>query len=881
MKKFLVFALTLSLALPAISPVARFAQAQTATFPDLNEQHPNRDAIEYLKEEGVVQGNPSGNFDPLDRINKAAFTKMLIAAIYPAEEINKCTGSEFFDVPDTEWYARYVCMAKKHGIVTGNPDGSFGPADFINFATASKIIVEAEDITQMDLGTDEQWYARYVKALEGINAIPTSISGFDQDITRAQMAEITYRVEAEVKTKVSSTYDEINNPFPAISSCQALQEKFDEYRFNQPPIYYFGMEEDVDNEVTDAVSEPAPVAAPSEPMTGGGEEKNADQSSDDYSETNTQVDGVDEADIIKNDGKYIYMIKGDTVRIVDAYPADTMKEVSKIVFGAKGFHPSELFVTDDKLVAIGQDYNYTYYDQPVDSKMAIMPSHNQQQSKVFVYDITDRAAPKKEQEVAFDGYYHTSRRIDNQVYLVLNASPNYWNLDAVKSPADLIPKMKDGDQAAVKMVDCDDIRYFPGHKTPQYLITASINIDDASASIPRNVFLGSSDNVYASKNNLFVASTYVDYDRFTDWDWTKDTTESHVYSFDLENGKVDFNSRGHVPGRILNQFSMDQHENNFRIATTTGNTWNWNGENSAKNNVYVLNEGMKQIGALEGLAPGEQIHSARFMGDRLYMVTFEQVDPLFVIDLANPSAPKVLGQLKIPGFSEYLHPYDENHILGFGQETSVVKDNVRVAGFKMSLFDVSNVAAPKQKFVEVIGDQGTYSELLYNHKALLFDKEKDLIAFPIQIQELVKPADLQCGTYTKDTCPSSCIQACIPDGNGQCSNTAGSCVAPTYEQYQNTFSGAVVYNINLEEGFSERGRITHFTDAETQKGDYWYDYNKMIQRIIYIGENLYTIAQGGIKASNLETVKEINKVELIGELNDPIMEPKPVPMSVE
>jgi hypothetical protein len=261
------------------------------------------------------------------------------------------------------------------------------------------------------------------------------------------------------------------------------------------------------------------------------------------------------------------------------------------------------------------------------------------------------------------------------------------------------------------------------------------------------------------------------------------------------------------------------------------------------------------------------------------MVTFKQVDPLFVIDLATPTTPKVLGALKIPGFSDYLHPYDANHLIGFGKDTSELeKGATLVEGMKMAMFDVSDVTNPKQKFVEIIGDRGTHSELLYNHKALLFDKEKNLLAFPVQIQEKVIKEGLTCGKYRYDTCPAGCEQRCIPTctenelGVAICQsdcNGLGSCQDSSYDQYKTTLQGALVYTVNLENGFKKRGEITHYTTEDIAKmGQYWpYDYNKEIQRIVYIGNYLYSISQGLIKASGLTDVKEVGQVEVSGSLD--------------
>jgi len=839
-----------------ISVIIVMPMANAQNFSDVQSTNINKDAIEFFKSTNVIQGYSDGTYKPENRINRAEFIKIIVAS-----QVKNPTGSNCFKDVKDEWFAKYVCTAKSLGYIQGYSDGTFKPGEYINFAEASKIITKALSVTPDTTGTNNEWFAGFVNALAEKNAIPTTIQFFDKDVSRGEMAEVMWRVKEKVTDKVSQDYESITKPFPAIKSCDALQEKFKEYQ-----SYHYGYIRgdvvfDMESLPTGATPEMAKTEAA--PATAG-----ESVTATDYSTTNIQVKGVDEADIIKNDGKYIYMIKGNTVRIVEAYPPSIMKEVSTVKFDEDNFNPSEMFVDGDRLVVIGQSWNYYGGVTPL-----IYPRPwNGSQTKVYILDITDRSNPETERELAFDGNYQTSRRINNNMYLVLNESPNVWIMDQVKSGEDLLPRMKDGKKDEVPLARCIDIQYFPGFVVPNYLIVASIPLDDPTGDIDREVFLGSSDNVYTSRTHLYVATNRTAYDYYTDWDWHRDSTRTLVFKFALENGKINFLSRGDVPGRILNQFSMDANMDNFRIATTIDS---WDSEHPSGNNVYIMDKDMKVVGKIEEIAPGERIYSTRFIEDRLYMVTFRQIDPLFVISLADPTNPKILGKLKIPGFSNYMHPYDKNHIIGFGKETVDNKyGNVIATAFKMALFDVSDVENPKQQFVETIGDQGTYSELLNNHKALLFDKDKELLAFPITIQEKVTSEELNCGKYRYDTCPSLCMQRCIPtsctvdaQGVSTCTDDCGgpgSCTSQDYEQYSTTFSGAMVYTLNLTDGFKLRGKITHYDNADILKmGDYWpYNYDKNIQRIIYIGDYLYTISQSKVKANDINTVKDVNAVDI-------------------
>jgi len=251
---------------------------------------------------------------------------------------------------------------------------------------------------------------------------------------------------------------------------------------------------------------------------------------------------------------------------------------------------------------------------------------------------------------------------------------------------------------------------------------------------------------------------------------------------------------------------MDEYSGYFRIATTTNNWRTFAEEATSKNNVYVLDMDLNIVGKLEDLAPGEQIYSARFMGDRCYLVTFKQTDPFFVIDIANPTEPKVLGYLKIPGFSGYLHPYDKNHIIGIGKQDNNVK---------LSLFDVTDVTDPTETAKYIVEAEYSDSPVLYDHKAFLFDKPKQLLALPVSTNSLW-----------------------LKGGNS------------------GYWQGAYIFDISLEQGFILEGTITHQSIAD----QFEYDYS--VNRILYIGDVLYTISGIKVKMNNLETLAEINEVDI-------------------
>jgi uncharacterized secreted protein with C-terminal beta-propeller domain len=377
------------------------------------------------------------------------------------------------------------------------------------------------------------------------------------------------------------------------------------------------------------------------------------------------------------------------------------------------------------------------------------------------------------------------------------------------------------------------------------MLIAGMDINDMSKGANISTYLGSGSNIYVSSDNLYSSVTKYNYDYQQDGISTflagpQYSYSTSVYKFALNDGNPAFTAKGEVPGTILNQFSMDEYNGYFRIATTKGNTWS-TGSDTSKNNVYVLDDKLNVTGKIEDMAPGEKIYATRFVGDRAYVVTFRTVDPLFVIDLKDPSNPNILGKLKIPGYSDYIEPYDENHIIGFGKDAAVtglkdqngnvIGNNAYYLGMKIAMFDVTDPANPVQQFSTAIGDRGTYSDVLSNHKALLFSRDKNLLALPVTVMQVSNTSD--------------------SDYNG----------VPQYGTF--AFQGAYVYNIDTKSGFTLKGKITHISDDEYKKaGDYWYDGSKSVERILYINDMLYTLSQGMIKANSMSNLKEISSVTL-------------------
>ncbi|MHB1393519.1 MAG: beta-propeller domain-containing protein [Clostridia bacterium] len=591
----------------------------------------------------------------------------------------------------------------------------------------------------------------------------------------------------------------------------------------------------------------APAAAASDSAVSSNQD--AYTSSGDYSTTNVQVEGVDEADIVKTDGKYLYQVNNSRIVVAEVYPSDKMQIKKVIGLDGEDMYPTELYLDDKRLVVIGTSNGSIPAYRP-NSKSAMPSKHgyyNNNTVKMLIYDISNKDDIKKLREIELEGSYLSSRKIGSKLYLVSNKNLNYYDI-LENSEVNDTPSYRDtAVQEDFINIGYEKIGYFPGSVEPNYMIAAGIDLDRPAEGVNVSTYLGSGESIYASAENLYVAVTRhnimtrdvqgpIIYDSAAPKKPAVKVSdrETVIYRFALNNGKLDYTGKGQVPGSILNQFSMDESKGFFRIATTKGDLWG-EGENISKNNLYVLDSDLDICGSLEDVAPGEKIYSTRFMGDRAYMVTFKKVDPLFVIDLKDAKNPKILGALKIPGYSDYLHPYDEKHIIGFGKDTIELSNQgswgksggttAYYQGMKIALFDVSDVNNPKEKFKEIIGDRGTDSELLRDHKALLFSKEKELMAFPVTVMEIENKENIAAGNM------------------------------PAYGNF--TFQGAYVYNIDLTVGFKLKARISHIRDEEYSKsGGHWYDSNKNVERIIYIGDDIYTISKGMIKANSIKDMKE-------------------------
>ncbi len=597
----------------------------------------------------------------------------------------------------------------------------------------------------------------------------------------------------------------------------------------------------------------------------------------DYSTTNVQVANIDEPDYIKNDSKYVYIVSRNTLSIIDAYPAEDAKVILKIALDIESQYIQNMFLNEDRLVIF---YNGQSDDEIIPQFDFIPRRSYSSVTHALIVDVSDKEKPIILKDYSIDGHFKDARMIGNYAYFVTN---NYINYQYPKLPVILENSIRIMTPDAFYF---DNIEEFSNFNTLTAIDIFGDTINSETFLMGHTgAFYVSEDNFYltyqqympntfyenSAQNRFFdvivpllpneiqneikliqndsalssstqwiqiselMQKSYNEMDKkqkeklfekiknaLNEYDVKiqEDTRKTIIHKISIDEEKIEYVAKGEVPGRLLNQFSMDQNGDRFRVATTTEIYTQYEGT-IRSNAVYVLDEKLDIVGQLEDIAPEESIFSARFMGDRLYLVTFQQIDPFFVIDLSSDT-PKILGELKIPGFSNYLHPFDEEHVIGIGRDTKEI-DNGRVQqlGIKISLFNVSDVNNPKVAGDIIIGDSSTHSEALYNHKAFFFDKTRGVISIPISGD--VKSLE----------------------------NTNSKMFAPDY----NRWSGFYVFDVDKSNGFEVKGTITH-SDSDSRY------YGMSNARTFYIDDVLYTASQGYLKMNSFEDLNEINSIKL-------------------
>ena len=626
-----------------------------------------------------------------------------------------------------------------------------------------------------------------------------------------------------------------------------------------------------------------PTKPQSESATTGGE--------DNHGETNEQVKGVSEADIIKNDGECLYIVNPDNADWSKFY--DDVYEITGEYGGgfghvSPGYNPyvkstttpsvegksevksnstettgkteetipvldydcsvsivlpegdgsidkvwtldiakpedkeiyymciQEIYVSGDTLTALVDCRKFNdeevYEDEfkTYGKSQRYYGGNDISLTMAVVFDISNRAEPVEIQRVYQDGYYVSSRLIDNQLVVISNYYVDI-TLDEEYVKKTCIPQVG-CDSTEMSRVNADCITVMENVYDSRYLVVSSLNISDKN-SLKTQAVLGAGENVYCTTENLYATSTDYVYNDGVEEIFGTTSTKTQIYKFDIKNYDVKYLGCGEVEGCALNQFSMDEYNGFLRIATTSGD---WG--DSLSNQLYVLDENLKIVGSVENIAKGETIKSVRFTGDTGYVVTFEQTDPLFVIDLSNPQNPVIKGELKIPGFSTYLHPVGENLLLGVGVDGD---ENGQNNGMKVSLFDVSDPENPVEcdKFTidgfssdnkQIYVDSAAY----YTHKALCWDGVNNTMYIPYGRSEFVWATYDYSQSYDKFYAG---VFAVAVDVNTKKLSKIGDYISNSSDYEVSSGFTRATYMGNVLFGYSEYENILESFDKNTQK----------------------------------------------------------------
>jgi uncharacterized secreted protein with C-terminal beta-propeller domain len=578
--------------------------------------------------------------------------------------------------------------------------------------------------------------------------------------------------------------------------------------------------------------------------------ENSASGPENHTTTNNQVVGVEEADLIKNDGKHIYHLAAGKLNILKSWPANEMAQISS--YSYKG-RMTEMLLEEDKLVLIGVP---EYAELPAkyipewmsQNDLMARPRTAWDFTKVIVVDISDLTAPTTMDTYLIKGQLSASRQIDKSIRMVLNGYGNYpegvqewvdWNdvfdlsnkdlkakYEKIKLANEIIIRsqslafwldsesMENGDvrSTVVDTETCQNI-HAPTVDT-EYGITKVVTLNLDEQKLQQTILFSHVSHVYASKTSLYLTSAH--------WWWndmSQNTDFTYLHKFDLTSSDyATYLGSGGVQGTPLNQFSMDEHNDVLRIATTIRQRLPANDDTDFWDEWKMFNrvstfqmqgDQLIKLGQTEDLAPDERIYSARFYGDRGFVVTFRQVDPLFTLDLSDPSAPTVVGELKIPGFSNYMQLIDENHILAIGSSATL---EGRVNGMKLSIFDVTDMAAPAEIHNHVLSGD-FWSDAQYDHKAFTYFPSRQTLAIPV----------------------AGYIQS-----NG----------SNWYDRY---FSNLTLFDVNPETGISPKGTV-HMNDIylEKERDWGWWSSAAQVNRSIFADDYVYAVSNLGIRATTIE-----------------------------
>ena len=532
-------------------------------------------------------------------------------------------------------------------------------------------------------------------------------------------------------------YNEIYTLFKSISDREKEENRGNIFS------YFYGITEDIATEESAVDYDGADGGslkgtASTNTTTGGAlkgsasDNKNAAStgtSDSEYSETNVQVEGIDEGDTVKTDGKYIYIHRRvDRKVFITKAENGKLTAISEISYndvastGSKPESFVDMYVKGDRLVLITSKYLYK------------TKSYSNTYASIItrVFDIFTPKTPKLIKALTQSGEYVSSRLSENNLFVFTTES---FSAEPDKDdPTTFVPSI--GENNCEYAVAESDICAFSGEVDRSYFTATSVDILSGER-IDNKTVLGGGNEVYVNSTSILAAATFTEKIEQISENKNSYSVNTSLIRFSISGGKITYTASGSVKGSILNQFSMDEYNGYIRIVTTLDEriiystkygddrdmAYSYTTEGGQSNSLYVLDQNLKVVGALENLAKDEKVYSVRFSGDIGYFVTFRQVDPLFTVDLSDPQNPKILSALKIPGFSSYLHPYGEGLLLGIGKNAD--ENTGRVGTAKLSMFDVSN---PENVTEQSVFDLAVnYIPAENSHKAVLVSTDKNII----------------------------------------------------------------------------------------------------------------------------------------------------------
>lgn len=591
--------------------------------------------------------------------------------------------------------------------------------------------------------------------------------------------------------------------------------------------------------------------------SGGGGGASPPSSPADYSQTNTQVPGVDEPDFVKNDADYLYVAAGGALRIIDAWPAPEAHVTATVDIEGT---PTKMFVAEDRALVYSaldaesmSSEDDWYEPQPCTYGYTCTFTGNGRPTKITVLDIADRAHPTVEREIWLSGSLVSARRIGTGVHTVvsdmgrqvpgLSYRPEGLDLLAAR-PADIeraFERLRGENRRIIRDATSEQLLPFvrevihgssgPREQRPESCAALASAADDGPAitsvvslDLVRPGELSSTSvmtrpgAVYASADALYMAVPYDRWNVGDSFDGLQGEPEvSSVHKFAVATGpaRAEYRGSGAVKGRVLNQFALDEHDGDLRIATTRGRA----PDPTAHSTLTVLRESkgeLARIGLLDRLAPSEDIRSVRFDGEHGFMVTFKKTDPLFVLDLETPERPRVLAELKIPGFSTYMHLMDPDHLLTIGYDADDQGDFAWFTGVLLQIFDVSDLENPVLAHREVIGTRGSSSAALTNHLAFNYFPAREALALPMTV----------------------CEEAI---GGGDYGDKM-------------TFSGLMVYRVTPAAGFSLTGEVAHPPGEEVGCDNWWTEARSQVERSVFMDNYVFSISHSRLKVNAMEAL---------------------------